>query len=554
MEKREFAMLTNRLGNFVGFGMGPYRFSRRGRVSWKARWFVGLLSGLVAGLGLASCAFRPVGIPLDETKILSSQRHLSEPPEGHELRVEISPQGLDGRFLSAQALDVGRCAVWKISRTQVVSTTAYRRRHLPAKAWGWVSAVTGLGLSALGIGLMAVNTEGMKGTKDDVDSDIQRRRFIGGIWSLLSGLGLAAMGVTWIALDGEKTVVEKGPVHRIRERQGTQDCQVRPLAGTPLQVSLGDSDLWRPVTTDGQGRFRMDLLDLLLHSSLAMVPRTLVFRTKGKVRRLELSDHVAAGSADGRPRPGARLAVIHFNDRPRLVRVELDDRVYLPLSHLLTSDEIDLQAGRKQWRIFLGGKGQPLVTRALLNCQKHLDLHVTVSASTGPTAPRPGDGADAEGPGRKAGRRARRTRRRAAPAATGAERQGRVVGLAVDGMGATSKLAVGATQTLFCGPEATPRLRLAAVDGRSVTYVVHIDASPNRPSGNVLRRQGRLLALDKGTADRLLVGRHGQLLLSGKPVGAFSIVEVTRDHCAARLEADPPADLPDKGLTYRLDD
>ena len=318
-------MLTNRLGNFVGFGMDPYRFSRRGRASWKARWFVGLLSGLVAGLGLGSCAFRPVGIPLDETKILSSQRHLSKTPEGHELRVEISPQGLAGRFLSARALDVGRCVLWKISRTQVVSTTAYRRRHLPAKAWGWVSAVTGVGLSALGIGLMAVNTEGMKGTKDDVDSDIQRRRFIGGIWSLLSGLGLAVMGVTWIALDAERTVVEKGPVHRIRERQGIQDCHVRPLARTALQVSLGDSDVWRSVTTDGQGRFRIDLLDLLLHGSLAMVPRTLVFRTKGKVRRLDLASQ-GGGSADGKARPGTRLPVIHFAGRPRLVRVELDDR------------------------------------------------------------------------------------------------------------------------------------------------------------------------------------------------------------------------------------
>ncbi len=515
----------------------------------------GFLALCLVAVTMASCRLVAVGIPLEETRVLSQQMHRARQPSDREFRVAFSGLAEDGRHILGQVKEVGRCKQWKESRVQVVSTTAYHRRYVPSKAWGWVTTVTGVGLSALGVGLMAANGDGMKGNRDDLDADLQRRRFIGGIWSLLPGLGLAALGVTWLALDADETVVEKGPVQRIREPRGLRDCQVRPLARATLQVSPGDSGAWQTITTDGQGRFRLDLLPILTHLPLAAVPRTFLFKRPGRKR----DERVLVGTNRGAGRGNASMALqIQVPRMSQTAVVEADDDLYPRIARLLRIDAITLGPGENHWRLSLGAKDGPLVSRALLTCRRYLDLSLSVDRwEPRGAAPRLGR----VHPRKKSNARSRPSRKPAGASATDARAPAghpgeacKSVGMVIDGMGAEFSLRLGAARKVFCGPGAVARLRIAATAGRPVTYVLDIHAKPDSPAGRVVRVEGRLLALDQGTAGRVLVGRRGFLYHRGKKVGEFSVIEVTRNNAAARLDQGMPERFANQRLTYRLVD
>ncbi|MCD6498655.1 MAG: hypothetical protein J7M25_10200, partial [Deltaproteobacteria bacterium] len=312
----------------------------------------GILSALM--LCPLSCAMVQADIPLQSTQVLSRETKLDETPvrSTKEFRIRLDPnhRGL----IAITAVNKDRCRKWKLSRVRQVTTTSYRRKNVPNRYWGWITAIAGTGLTATGIALMAVNARGFRGEKDSEQAQLERTRFMGGLWTFLPGLALAAVGTTWLALTREKTEIVRGPIYPVKQESELVPCGTRPLSQRVLLFTLGGDDKAVSLDrTNASGETTVDLVPILARAPVSVAPSYAELRIKHKVWEVDFAN-----------------------------------RVHRFLKGLFSNREVALAPGDRRIRWAMGGPSMPLVSRIGLTCATHLDIAVTLQPESPPAQSR----------------------------------------------------------------------------------------------------------------------------------------------------------------------
>jgi len=495
-----------------------------------------------------SCAMIQADIPLQSTRVLSRELKVDETPvrSTKEFTLHLDPTRRG--WITVTAVNKDSCRRWRVSHVRKVTTTSYRRKNVPKKYWSWITAIAGTGLTATGIALMAVNARGFQGEKDSEKAQLERNRFMGGLWTFLPGLALAAMGTTWLALTRDRTKTVVGPVYPVKEERELVPCGTRPLAQRVIQFTLGGDDTNVNLDrTDGSGKSSLDLVPILAKAPISVVPGYVELRIKHKVWE-----------------------------------VDFEARKHRILKGLFSNRAIALAPGTRRILWAMGGPAMPLVSRIAFTCATHLDIEATLQpepkrptqkrrpasiprprgavrphAGKTPTPPYP-----TPSPVGRAAPRSGKTVSRADKAAAPAGHDQPTAALPIDPaeiVHAYGYLADGTREEfqpheailLQCSPDHPIRLRIQAAR-RAGRVELQLAAVLNAPTGRIREREGLLLLLDKGLDYQIHIGRRGVLLLGRRKVGEFQVLKSNNNNAAARLTTDP-AKVPESGrLHYRI--